>query len=151
MPRDPYRNFRFEVEIDGFVRAGFMKVSGLEHEVEEIKYREGGDNDTMRKLPGQSDFGDVVLERGQSDDSDFTSWIEEIFRLGDGVNQGEVEGWRRTIVIFLRDKSGARVKKWRVIYAWPKKDESGELDATANSYLIEKLTLANEGIQRETL
>lgn len=148
---DPYRNFKFEVEIDGFVRAGFSKVTGLKHTVEKVEYREGGENETMRKLPGQSSFDDIVLERGMSTDSDFVDWIEMVFTLdkAEGI-QGD-ESFRKTPVIYLKDKAGNRVKKWTVYRAWPSEKASPDLDASANDVAIESLTLANEGVKEETL
>ncbi|MHA2429172.1 MAG: phage tail protein [Candidatus Hermodarchaeia archaeon] len=145
---DPYRNFKFEVEIDGFVRAGFSKVTGLKQTIEKVEYREGGDNETPRKLPGQSTFDDVVLERGLSIDSDFVDWIEQVFDLDRSEgNQGD-ENFRKKVVIYLKDKGGNRVKKWVIYRAWPSENADPDLDASGNDVAIETLTLANEGIKR---
>lgn len=151
---DPYRNFKFEVEIAGFVRAGFSKVSGLKQTIEEIQYREGGENETPRKLPGQSMFEDITLERGMSNDSDFVDWIEQIFNLDNAEGQqgnGVGDEFRRKVVIYLKDKTGARVVKWTVFNAWPKEDGTADLDASANDVLMASLVLANEGIKKEKL
>lgn len=148
MPRDPYRNFRFLVEIDRFVRAGFRNIEGLTHTVNVIDYREGGENETPRRIPGQSEFGEITCSRGVSQDNDFTSWIEEIFNLDnrDGV-QPPVEGWRRTMHIWLRDKSGTKVKHWKVLNAWPSERSLEALDAMGNDVLIENLVIQNEGVK----
>jgi phage tail-like protein len=66
---DPLRNFRFLVQIfhpdlKNMARMGFMAVSGLSVNNEVIPYREGGNNTTTRKMPGQSDFGPLTLTRG---------------------------------------------------------------------------------------
>ena len=152
MPRDPFRNFKFEAEFDGFTHAGFQKISGLKHTIEVIEYREGGENETPRKLPGQSTFDAVTFERGMSNNSDFINWMGQIYNLDavDG-NQGEVEGWRKNIIVYLKDKSGARVKKWTIYRAWPSERSIGDLDATANDVIIESLLLQNEGIKEESL
>ena len=152
MPRDPYRNFKFVVEIDGFDQAGFSKVTGLQHSVEVIEYREGGMNETMRKLPGQSSFEAVVLERGISDSDMFNAWITLLYD-SDGVDgfQPPEEGWRRNVYIYLRDKSGNRVKKWTCYNCWPSQHMVNNLDASGNEVLIETLTLQNEGVKEETL
>lgn len=151
MPRDPYRAFRFEVEIDGFTRAGFATISGLSHTVEQIEYREGGENETPRKLPGRSTFEDVTCERGLSDDSDFLQWMTEIYDSNRDDAQGEVEGWRRTVIVYQKDKAGNRVKKWTVYNAWPSEHSLGDFDASADEVSMETLVLANEGIQQESL
>lgn len=152
MPRDPYKNFKFEVEIEGFVHAGFNKVSGLKHTIEMIEYREGAENETMRKLPGRSVFEPVTLERGQSDNSDFVDWINEIFNIDniDG-NQGAVEGFRRDVTIYLKNKAGTRVKKWQLFNAWPGERTDGDLDASANDVMTEGFLLHHEGLKKTNL
>lgn len=149
---DPYRNFKFEVEINGFTRAGFSVVSGLSETTEDITYREGGENETPHHLPGQTTYGDVTLSRGISDDDDFINWREEIFNL-DQANgqQGDNETFRKTVVVKLKDKSGAAVKKWTIKRAWPKEFSSEDLDANANAVAIQNIVLANEGIKYESL
>jgi phage tail-like protein len=150
-PRDPYRNFRFEVEINGFTHAGFQKVSGLKHSVQVIDYREGGENEVMRKLPGQSTFDPITLERGMSNNNDFVDWIEQIFNLDNIDGQPPLEGWRRKVVIYAKNKAGTRVKKWTVFNAWPSENMPGDLDASGNDVLIETLVLQNEGIKQQNL
>jgi phage tail-like protein len=148
---DPYRNFKFEVEIDGFVRAGFSKVTGLSRTTEEISYREGGENETPHKLPGQTSFGDITLERGISDDDDFQSWSDTIFNVDQANGEQGGEDFRRKVVIYLKNKAGERRVKWTVFRAWPKELSAGDLDANANDVEIESMVLANEGIKRESL
>ena len=40
---DPYRSYRFRVEIDGIDRGGFRECSGLDYSQDPIDYREGAD------------------------------------------------------------------------------------------------------------
>lgn len=66
---DPLRNFQYRVMIHhqyitSFVQLGFMSVSGLSVQNQVIPYREGGNNTTTRKMPGQTDFGALSLTRG---------------------------------------------------------------------------------------
>lgn len=149
---DPYRNFQWEVEIMGFVRAGFSKVSGLKRTTDVTEYREGGDNATVRKLPGQTKFDNITLERGVSWDDDFNTWVQMIMTL-DGVGGANppTSGFRRTIVIYMKDKSGVRVKKWTVYRAWPSEKTLGDLDAKSSDVLLETLVLAHEGWDEEVL
>ncbi len=152
MPINPYRNFRFEVEVDpGFVHAGFQKVSGLSHKVQVIDYREGAENERMRKLPGQSTFDAITFERGMSENNDFVDWIQLIFNLDNEGGQPPQTGFRRTLVVYVKNKAGDRVKKWTIYDAWPSEVNTGDLDATANDVLIETLVLQNEGIKMENL
>ena len=149
---DPYRNFKYEVEINGFTRAGFSTVSGLSETTEDILYREGGENETPHHLPGQTSYGDVTFGRGVSDDDDFLNWREEIFNLDFSAGQqGDNESFRREVVVKLKDKSGAFVKQWTLKRAWPKEFNTEDLDANANAVLIQNLVLANEGIKFKSL
>jgi hypothetical protein len=50
--KDPYRNSRFLVEIDGIVQAGFSEVTIPDSSNDVVDYREGNDPPTTRKLPG---------------------------------------------------------------------------------------------------
>lgn len=146
---DPYRNYKYEVEIDGFVRAGFGKVSGLGHTTEDLSYREGGENETPHKIPGQTTFNDITLERGYSTDEDFQKWSDAIYNIDQGEGAQGDDEFRRDLTIYLKDKAGNRKVKWKVERAWPKERTTGDLDANANDILMETLILANEG-QKET-
>jgi phage tail-like protein len=147
--RDPYRNFKFEVEIDGFTRAGFQKIGGLKHSVEVIEYREGGTNETTLKMPGQSSFDAVTFERGKSDDTDFLTWIQSIFSLDNADGAQGTEDYRKDVTIYLKDKAGSQVVKWTLYNCWPSEMSSSDLDATGNDVVIETLVLQNEGIKEE--
>lgn len=144
--RDPLRVYSFEVEIDGFVRAGFQKVSGLKATTEAIEYREGGMPTTPWKVPGMTTFDDITLERGMMLDTDFQDWHRTIFDVT-RVDAGTPpeDGFRRNLTIFVKNKSGDRVKRITVFNAWPKEVNLADLDASANDILITSIILANEG------
>ena len=88
---DPLRSFKFNViipvtttssnsPVGGEARLGFMSLSGLGISIEPLTYREGGDNTTTRKLPGQADFNPITLSRGLfSTDYDNWYWMSIIF------------------------------------------------------------------------
>lgn len=147
MPRDPYRNFKFELEIDGFVRAGAVKITGLKRTTEKIEYREGGDNETPRKIPGQTTYEDLTISRGVSEDEDFVKWSQQVYNV-DNVDgeQGPNEDFRKDVTIYLKDKAGRRVKKWKASRSWPCEDGVDDLDASANDILSENLVLCHEGL-----
>lgn len=150
MARNAYANFKFEVESGGFPTAGFQKVTGLEATVEPIEYREGGDNTSPRKQAGQTTFNDVTFERGVASDSDFINWMKRVFDV-DSANGDSEELYRETITVYLKNKAGARVKKWTLFNCFPISKSTGDLDASGNDVLIETLVVATEGIKEETL
>ena len=65
--RDPFRNCNFLVEIDGITQAGFSDCAGLGSSTDPVEYREGGDNTTMRKLPGMTKYTNISLKWGLTD------------------------------------------------------------------------------------
>src|SRR5687768_2812641 len=71
---DPYRAFRFLVEIEGMVQAGFSECTGFGSDVEVVEYREGGDVSTVRKLPGKVSYPDITLKWGLTDSRELYDW-----------------------------------------------------------------------------
>ena len=75
---DPYRSFNFLVELEGLAQASFTDCSGLASTTEIIETREGGDNTTMRKLPGKTSFGDITLKWGLTNSTELWDWRQQI-------------------------------------------------------------------------
>jgi phage tail-like protein len=136
---DPYRNYRFLVEIDGIVRAGFQECSGFGSQVEVIEYREGGDLATVRKLPGKATFPDIRLRWGISDDRDLYDWHRT------AVN-GVID--RRNGSIVLQDTAGEEKLRWNFLRGWPSHYEGPTLNATGNEVAVDSLTITCEGLER---
>lgn len=137
--KDPYGSFRFSVEIDGIVRAAFKEVSGFDSTVEVKEYREGGENTTVRKLPGLTKYSNIQLKWGMADDTDLYDWHRDVIR-------GNVE--RKNGSIVLLDRTGAEVARWNFVRAWPTKWDGPDLNAEGSDIAIELLELAHEGIER---
>lgn len=181
---DPLRNFKFQIHItkditlqDGrtvapvLARAGFMSVGGLGIQTEVIPYREGGMNTHTRKLPGQSDFPPITLNRGMFDASGgkhgdaFWGWFKEIFFVNQGLGFGPVGNDFRTD-FYIRvmghpvtqgpgsnvdleaggTEEGARLM-FKVYNAWPSSLAMSDLDAGGNAIMVEQVVLAHEGFE----
>lgn len=136
---DPYANFTFLVEIDGITRAGFADASGFDTTIDMHEYREGGDNTTMRKLPGPTKYGNITLKRGITDDRELYDWML-------GIVRGTPD--RRSGSIVINDLTGAEKARWNFRDAWPTKWSAGEFSAKGNDVAIETLELAHEGLER---
>ena len=140
MPRkDPLRNFRFRVEIDGIQQAGFSDASGFDATVDPIDYREGTDPTHVRKLTGLTKFGNVTLKWGVTDSMLLHNWHRQI------VN-GDIQ--RKNIAIIVVDEAGADKARWEVVEAWPSKYTPTTLNAKGNDVSIETLEICNEGVTR---
>ena len=73
---DPFDVTNFIVEIDGITNAGFSEVSGLTAEMTVIDYRTGGEDTTIRKLPGLRKFTNITLKRGFTSDRSLWDWMK---------------------------------------------------------------------------
>src|SRR5579872_4906611 len=100
---DPYRDFRFLVEIDGIVQAGFSDCSGLGSSVDVIEYREGGDPTTVRKLPGRATYPDITLKWGVTDSRELYDWHAAALK-------GDIQ--RKNGSIILMDDKGQEKVRW---------------------------------------
>lgn len=140
MPRvdDPYRNFRYKVEING-QEYGFSEVSGFDATIDAIDYREGNHPTHVRKLPGLTKYGNVTLKWGVTDTMDLYQWHLN------AVN-GNIE--RRTVAIQLLDEAGDPKARWEIAEAWPTKYDPMDLNAKGNDVSIETLELVHEGVVR---
>jgi phage tail-like protein len=147
---DPLKSFRFLVFSEGFARAGFSECSGLERTTEEVKYREGGDNETSRKSPGLTEFGDITLKRGQVLDqgqNDFYNWAQEVHDVAS--LGGSTRDFRREIDIVQFERGGMEVARWRCYECWPKRFKPfSNLEGGGNNDSIEELVLACEGFEK---
>lgn len=136
---DPYKNFRFVVEIDGIQQAGFSECSGLGSRIAVIEYREGGEPVRVRKLAGRISYNDITLRWGITNSRELYDW----YRAG---LTGQVD--RRTVSIVLLDDAGNSVVRWVAVEAWPSRWDGPTLNALGNAVAIESLTLTCEEIDR---
>ena len=136
---DPYKNFRFVVEIDGIQQAGFSECSGLGSRIAVIEYREGGEPVRVRKLAGRISYNDITLRWGITNSRELYDW----YRAG---LTGQVD--RRTVSIVLLDDAGNSVVRWIAVEAWPSRWDGPTLNGLGNAVAIESLTLTCEEIDR---
>lgn len=136
--QDPFRGFRFLVEIDGLAGAGFMRAKGLSREVKHEVFHEGGVNDFEHKLVSQVSYPSLVLERG--------FFLDTLWDWTVAVANGEVE--RRMITIVLRDEAGGDKWSWQVEHAYPVKWSVSDMDANAAAVVVESVEFAHHGLRR---
>lgn len=137
--KDPYRKFRYRVEMEGIQQAGFSEVSGFDASLDVVEYREGNEVITPRKLPGLAKYGNITLKWGVTDSMDMYNWISDCV-------QGKVA--RKNVTIIAINEEGQDVASWQVIEAWPCKYTAPDFNATASEVAIENLELAHEGMTR---
>lgn len=136
---DPYRNFRFRVEIEGLQQAGFSEVSGFDASFDVVQYREGNEVITPRKLPGLARYGNISLKWGATESMELYEWVQECV-------EGTIE--RKTVTIIAIDEAGDDVATWQVIEAWPVRYTAPNFNGSGAEVAIELLELAHEGMTR---
>ncbi len=139
--QDPYRQFRFRVEIDGIAQAGFNECSFADTTTDPVEYREGDELPRMRKLSGLTKYGNITLKWGITDSMDLYNWRQQIIDKG-------AEGARKNISIILIDEAGSDKARWDIERAWPTKYDPPDFSAKGNEVAIETIEIVHEGFKR---
>ncbi|HKU31148.1 phage tail protein [Arthrobacter sp. NyZ413] len=136
---DPYRAYNFKLVIQGVVQGHFTKVEGLGLKIDRILYRSGGENSTVRVIPGQVEYTPVTLRFGLTDSTEMLQWL---FKAVDG----RVER-RNVSIAMLNDAGSAEVRRWNLIGAWPCDWFGAPLDALGKDLAIESLSIAYDRLE----
>jgi phage tail-like protein len=139
--RDPYRNSRFLLEIDGIIQAGFSEVTIPDITTDSIEYREGNEDTTVRKLPGLTKYGNLTLKWGITDSTELFEWRKQVI-------QGKTAEARKNIAVLLLDEGGNPAARWEFREAWPVKYNAPDLSAMGKDVAIEAMEIAHEGMDR---
>ncbi len=135
---DPYRNFRFRLEIEGIVQAGFTEVSAMEAEIDAVEYREGTDPIHKKKLPGLVKYTDITLKKGSTNSTELWNWFKTV------VN-GQTE--RKAGAVILLDEEGSDAVRWNFVEGWPSKWTGPDMKADGSAAAIETLVIKHEGLE----
>lgn len=138
---DPYRNFRFRIEISGIQVAGFSEATIPDSTVDPVEYREGTDPTHVRKLSGLTKYGSVSLKKGLTDSMDLYNWHKQVSDTG-------ALGARMNVSLILVDEEGNPKSRWDIVEAWPTKYSSSGFNAKNNEVVVETLELTHEGVTR---
>jgi len=137
--KDPLRNCRYRVEIDGLPETRPCCVSGIEAAIECIEYREGADPLQVRQLGGIPKYGPLILRYGLTQSKDLYEWFNS------GV-QGKVDP--RNITITGLDMEGNDIAAWKLINAWPAKYQAPSFEGKGNEVAQETFEIVYEGLER---
>lgn len=136
---DPYLSFKFQLEIDDLIVAGFSDVTGLQVEIETEDYREGGVNDFVRKMPKVTKYPSLILKRGITDSDVLWKWHR------DAVD-GNIK--RKAGRIILYDFQGEEKWRWTFEEAFPVKWSGPDFKADGSAVAVESLELVHHGIKK---
>jgi phage tail-like protein len=140
---DPYRAYNFKLSFeDNITEAHFTEVSGLGVQIERIDYRPAGNNSVVIAVPGRATYPPVLLRYGLTNSSVMWDWLI-------AAVEGNVR--RRNVSVAVLAANGVQeVMRWHLSRAWPCEWAGAPLDTLSREVAIETLTLAHEGITRES-
>jgi phage tail-like protein len=146
---------------------GFVSLSGLSVTTEPIAYREGGYNTNVHQIPGQSAFTPITLSKGvMLGQESNMAWMKRLFSvITPSVAQGVGAGFRCNIDIQVlshpnpQASTGAATTqiaaetpyeqhtslRFKVYNAWITSLSYSNLDAGANTLMVEEMSLVHEG------
>ncbi|KAF5420316.1 MAG: virus tail tube protein gp19 [Candidatus Methanocomedens sp.] len=139
--KDPYRNFKFRVEIEGIQVAGFADATIPDSTTKSVDYREGTDLPHQRKLSGLTEYASITLKKGITDSMDLYNWKKQV------EDAGAIKA-RKSISLILVDEEGNDKAQWNILEAWPTKYDPSDFSAKANDVVIETLEIVHEGVTR---
>lgn len=139
----------------GFV-GGFTQIGGLQMNIQDIPYREGGYNTTVHHIPGQATFTPVVFQRGVLYGNDQAmTWFKGLFATaaGSGLPTQAAPGksYRVDVEIYVADHPNTEKNVPRIGFklnnAWITNLNYSDLNAGPNEILFETMTLVHEGLE----
>jgi phage tail-like protein len=141
---DPYGNYQLRVVFDGRFVAGLSKMSALKRAQmgNPMPPSPGG----LFKVPnpGRTKFEAVTLERGVTNDPGFDAWARRVHDAG--AQAASLKGAKRDLRVQMLDEAGQVVRTVMLLRCWISEYQTlPDLDAGANSVLIEAMKVEHEG------
>ncbi|MFZ2899290.1 MAG: phage tail protein [Saprospiraceae bacterium] len=113
----------------------FQSVTGLSVDFNTDSFKEGGENRFEHIVPARTKYPELVLKRGLylPGKSGLTDWCNKAFDnfIFQPVN----------LNVQLLNENHETLVQWKVVHAWPKSWEFGELNAEDGKILIETFKL----------
>jgi len=151
--KDPLDKFRWQVEIEGFIRLGFTSMEAPGYMITTKKYREGGSHLHPKVIVDSIEYKPITLLRGVTANEDFLEWAQDPFKILESSEnsdaQSQVGEYRRNVTISHLDRQGNAVKTYTLINAIPSQfvpasDFSADADDT---FSLERLVLEYESFE----
>jgi phage tail-like protein len=150
---DPYLAYNFRIKWDGNYVAAVTTVSGLSRKTQVVSFHAGGQPQSAFKIPGQTDYEPVRLERGITTDTAFEDWAKVVWsqpntdELG---NDSAMDTFRKNMQIELYDQTGRLVLRYNLYSCWASEYIAlPDLDSEANVVPLASMTIEHEGWDRD--
>jgi phage tail-like protein len=149
-----------------FGKMGFVSLSGLSVSTESIAYREGGYNTNVHQIPGQSQFTPISLSKGvMLGNGENALWMKRLFSvMTPTATTGVGANFRCDLDIQVLSHPNPAAYagsasttaadtaydlhtslRFKVFNAWISSLAYSNLDAGANTLMVEELSLVHEG------
>jgi len=155
---DPYLNYRFRVRFSGvpIPILGVKKVSALKRTTASTAYISGGEPGIMHKVPGETTYDPITLERGVTHSPEFMAWACTPHAMAQHISSldfffsiplGIKRDIRRDLVVEVLNRSGIPTLFYRIYGAWVSEFQAmSDMDGEAgNTVLVESLKLEHDG------
>ena len=143
---DPEGNMIFALEIAGIEVGNFIECSGLKSSTEVFEIQEGGLNEYVHKLPGQTRWENIVLRHGLTGDITLQAWREQItqdeFHQGSDPKTSAI----RSGAIVVKRLNGLEVRRYTFKRGWPVAWEGPAFNANGADLAVEMFEIAHHGI-----
>lgn len=153
-PVNPFLTYNFLVKWDNTYVAAVTNVSGLTRTTEVVSFRAGGQPRSPYKIPGQTDYSPITLQRGITTDVTFEQWANKMWYYPNSAQLGQevsLADFRKDIQIELYNQAGQLVIRYNVYNCWPSSYTAlPDLDSESNVVALASLTLEHEGWDRDT-
>lgn len=140
--------FRFTISVDGIQIGQASKIEGLAVDTNVITYRGGAEPDTPRKQKGLTTYEDISIERLMTDNVGAWTWLGLVYEPTIGAFGLSSPVYKFNMTITFHDHDGTERYQYYVRNAWIKRYEISNVDSNSSNYVLEKITMAHEGLSR---
>jgi phage tail-like protein len=145
--RDRLAGYTFRVKWDNGYIPHLSQAGPLIRMVTPVEYRDGADPDRVHVEPGRVTWPPVVLQRPFSTDTSFVNWANQV--VG-STPPGPPTPLKKTVTIEIYTASRKLALRYFVYHCWPQAYEPiPVLGPTPRKHILETLTLAHEGWERD--
>src|SRR6476469_905851 len=143
------RTYNFLVKWDGRYVAAVTSVSGLTRRTAVVSDHPGGQPPSDPRIPGQTDYEPVRLERGITTDIAFQDWANLMWSVPNTQelgNETPLATFRKPMQIELYDQQGILAVRYHLYGCWPSEYTAlPELNSETNDVALASMTIEHEG------
>jgi len=151
---NPFLTYNFLIKWDSKPVAAVTTVSGLTRRTAVVSFHAGGQPQSALKIPGQTDYEPVRLQRGITTDTSFEDWANLMWNFPNTQalgNETQLATFRKPMQIELYDQQGILAVRYNLYNCWPSEYTAlPDLDGSANAVALASMTIEHEGWDRDT-